>query len=206
MCARVRAKLLVFKSNFLNYAVSPKNRRKTTMSAPFASQRLPAERTAPPRDLEIRPKQGKAWLEALPLARSIDAAQLMVGHLGALNRARFDLDARLQILELYRPVAATVLEELDAMFSKAPLPLNARAREALSLSRSLAFELAAACRIAIAEKSGKLIAFGAKKQLPGFVLRAMEYLAAEMRASYRAYSPIPASVWHELHQLYLFAE
>lgn len=176
------------------------------MSAPPANMRTPPERTAPPRELEIRPKQVKAWIESLPLAQSADAAKKMVAHLAALNRAKFDLDARLQILETYRPYAATLLEELDAIYSKAALPLGARAREALTQARALAFELAVGFRIAIQEKSGKLIAFGAKKQLPALTLRAMEYLGAELRASYRAYAPVPASAWRELHHLYLYAD
>src|SRR5438477_195231 len=58
------------------------------MNAPLASARVPAERNAPPRELEIRPKQVKAWIESLPLAQSVDAARKMSTHLAALNRAK----------------------------------------------------------------------------------------------------------------------
>ncbi|HUL97501.1 MAG TPA: hypothetical protein VLT89_15930 [Usitatibacter sp.] len=176
------------------------------MSALPASLRLPPERGAPPRELEIRPKQVKAWIDALPLAQTVDAARKMAAHLTALNRAKVDVDDRILILETYRPVAATVLDELDAIYSKANLPLGPRSREALALARGLAFELAAGYRIAACEKSGKLLAFGAKKVLPLLVARAMEYLGAELLASYKAYAPAPASTWLELHQLYLFAD
>lgn len=176
------------------------------MSALPASIRLPAERKAPPRDLEIRPKQVKAWLDGLPLARCLEAGQQMATHLGALNRAKLETDDRVQILESYRPTAETILEELEAICAKAGLPLNARGREALTLARAIAFELAAGYRIAITEKTGKLIAFGAKKHLPLLATRAMEFLGAELLASYRSYSPVPAAVWQELHQLYLFSE
>ena len=175
------------------------------MSAPLA-RRLPAERSAPPRDLEIRPKQTRAWLEALPLAQSIDAAKKMVAHLSALNRAKIDADDRVQILDAYRPIAGNVLEELDSIYGKAPLPLGARPREAFGLARDLAFALADSYKIAIAEKTGKLMAFGAKRQLPLLALRAMEYLGAELRASYKAYAPVPTGLWNEMHQLYLYAE
>jgi len=168
------------------------------MSALPASIRAPAERTAPPRDLEVRPKQVKAWLEGLPLARCAEAAQQMSAHLGALNRAKLETDDRVQILESYRAVAATILEELEAICGKAGLPLNSRGREALTLARSIAFELAAGYRIAITEKTGKLIAFGAKKQLPLLAARALEYLGAELLASYKSYSPVPSVVWREL--------
>lgn len=176
------------------------------MSALPASIRMTAERTAAPRDLEVRPRQVKAWIEALPLAQSVEAARRMSAHLTALNRARVDVDDRVQILEIYRPVATVVLEELEAIYSKASPPLGPRAREALSLARAIAFDLASGYRIAIAEKAGKLIAFGAKKQLPLLVTRSMGYLGAELLASYKSYSPVPAAIWSELHQLYLFAD
>jgi hypothetical protein len=167
---------------------------------------FPAERAAPPKDLEIRPKHVKAWIEALPLAQSFDAARKLCAHLAAMNRAKLDLDTRLQILDVYRPTAGVALDELDAVYAKSPLPLTPRAREALTLARDLAAELATGYKIALVEKTGKLIAFGAKKQLPMLLARAMEYLAAGLRASYKSYTPVPPGIWRELHQLYLFAD
>lgn len=172
----------------------------------LTNPRAPAERTAPPRDLEIRPKQVKAWIESLPHAQSTDAATKMSAHLAALNRAKIDVDDRIQILEIYRPFATTVLEELEAFYGKSAMPPNARAREALAQARGLAFELASGYRIAIMDKGTKLIAFGAKKQLPVLAYRAMDYLVAELRASYKAYSPVPAQIWREIHHLFLYAE
>jgi hypothetical protein len=168
--------------------------------------RVPAERAAPPKDLEIRPRQVKAWLESLPLGQSFDAARQVIRHLAALNRSRVDLEERVEIMEIHRPIAGVLLEELDDIYGKATQPLNARAREALLLARTLATELASGYKIAILEKSGKRIAFGVRKQLPLLILRAMQYLVAEMRASFKSYSPVRASVWKELHHLYLHAE
>jgi len=163
-------------------------------------------RSAPPKDLEVRPKQVKAWLETLPLAQTIDAARKMASHLGAVNRAKIGADDRVQILESYRPLANTVLEELDGIFGKSAMPLGPRGREALSHARSLSSDLAAGYRIAITEKSGKLIAFGAKKQQPLLALRAMEYLGTELRASYKAYSPVPQGLWQAMHEIYLYSD
>ncbi|MEO7743294.1 MAG: hypothetical protein ABIR98_10175 [Usitatibacter sp.] len=165
---------------------------------------IPADRTAPPKDLEIRPKQVKAWIDTLPLQQSLDAGRRLCVHLAAVNRAKLDTDVRLDILEIYRPYAATMLEDLDAVYSKAALPLSPRAREALTLARDFAAELATGYKIAISEKSGKL--FGGKKQLPLLVMRAIEYMAAGLLASYKAYTPAPARLWNEIHQLYVHAE
>ena len=165
------------------------------------------DRTAPPpKDLEIRPKQLKAWVDALPLAQSLDATRKLCAHLATLNRSKVDVDTRLQILDVYRPVALAAFEELDAVYSKASLPLGTRAREALTLARDLSAELAMGYKIAIVEKSGKLFAIGAKKLLPMMIARAMEYLLSGQRASYKSYTPVPPGVWRDMHQLYLHAD
>jgi hypothetical protein len=67
-------------------------------------------------------------------------------------------------------------------------------------------ELAAGYKIAIADTHAKKLAFGAKKQLPTLVLRALEYLNHELTASYKSYTSVPAQVWNEVHQAYLFSE
>lgn len=167
---------------------------------------LPPDRTAPPKDLEVRPRQVKAWLQSLPLAQCLEAAKKICPHLAAVNRAKLDLDDRLQILEAYRPIAAVLFDELDAIYGKATMPLGGRAREALMLARDLGTEMAMGYKIALAARNAKLLGFGAKKQVPLLVVRAMQYLAAQLRAGYRSYTPVPPRVWRELHELYLFAE
>jgi hypothetical protein len=165
------------------------------------------ERAAAPKDLEVRPKQVKAWIESLPLAQSMDSARRMSTHLAQTNRAKLDPDTRLAILDAYRAPAATALEELDAIYNKVTLPLTPKAREALVIARDLATELAMGYKITLAEKSGKLLgAFASKKGLPTQILRALEYQFAILRASYKSYTPIPQGVWRDMHQLYLHAE
>src|SRR5437868_4871935 len=138
---------------------------------------LPADRTAPPRDLEVRPKAVKAWAESLPLAQTVETAKKLCLHAAAVNRAKLDVDDRVQILEAYRPITVVLFDELDAVYAKATIPLGAKAREALNLARELASQLAIGYRIAIAERGGKLLGFG-KKQLPLLMLRAMDSYAA----------------------------
>ncbi|MBL0141750.1 MAG: hypothetical protein IPP91_06685 [Betaproteobacteria bacterium] len=168
--------------------------------------RVPTDRIAPPKDLELRPKQAKAWVESLPLSLSAEAGRKILANLCAMNRTKVEFDDRLQILEAYHPIAHVVFDELDAIYGKSLLPLPAKAREALALARELATEFAYGYKILILEKTGKLLAFGAKKQMPLLVYRAMECLVRLLRASYRSYTPIPAGAWREIHTLYLHAE
>jgi hypothetical protein len=167
---------------------------------------VPADRAPPPKDLEIRPKQVRAWIDSLPLAHAVDAGRKILAHLTALNRSRVDTDDRLQILEGYRPIARTMIEEMEAIYGKASLPLAPRPREALDLARALAGELALGYKVVLAEKSGKLIAFGARKQVPLLLLRVMQYQVARLMAGYKSYTSTPAGAWAEIHQLFLQAE
>ena len=168
--------------------------------------RVPTERAAPPKDLELRPKQVKAWVESLPLSQSAEAGRKILANLCAINRTKVDFDDRMQIWEAYRPIAQVVLDELDAVYGKSLLPLPPKAREALALARELTIELGYGYKTLILEKTGKLLAFGAKKQMPFLAYRAMESLVQLLRASYRSYTPIPAGAWQEIHTLYLHAE
>jgi hypothetical protein len=168
--------------------------------------RIPTERVAPPKDVDLRPKQAKAWAESLPLAQCAEAGRSLLANLTAINRAKVDPDDRLQILESYRPIAHVLFDEFDAIFGKAPMPLPPKAREALALARELATEFGYGYKAVILEKSGKLLAFGAKKQMPLLAYRAVECLAQLLRASYRSYSTVPAGTWREIHQLYLHGE
>jgi len=173
----------------------------------MAIQLTVPERAAPPKDLELRPKQVKTWLDSLPMAQSMDSARRMVAHLAQMNRSKLDSDTRLAILDAYRSVSATVLEELDAVYGKATLPLTPRSREALILARDLATEMAMGYKITLAEKGGGLLgAFSSKKGLPTQILRAMECEFAILRASYKSYTPVPPGVWRDMHSLYLHAE
>jgi hypothetical protein len=168
--------------------------------------RIPTERAAPPKDLELRPRQARSWVESLPLSQSVEAGRRILANLCAINRCKVEFDDRLQLLEAYRPVAHVVIDELDAVYGKSPLPLPPKAREALSLARELATEFGYGYKILILEKTGRLLAFGAKKQMPLLACRAMECMSQLLRTSYRSYSPIPAGAWREIHQLWLHAE
>lgn len=168
--------------------------------------RVPTERIAPPKDLELRPKQVKAWVQAIPLAQSAEAGRKILAHASALNRVKVEFDERLAVLETFRPAALVVFDELDAVYGKSLLPLPPKAREALAIARDLATELGYGYKALILEKSGRLLAFGAKKQMPFLVHRAMESLVRLLRASYRSYAPIPTGAWREIHQLYVHAE
>jgi hypothetical protein len=171
-----------------------------------AALAIPEARLAPPADLEIRPKAFKAWVDDLPLAQTIDSSRKLGGYLAQLNGVRLATDARIELLEACRDQAQVLLDELDDIYVKSAQPLGPRGREALANARALAAGLATGYQIAAHEIAGKRLGFGLKKQLATQLVLASRYLAAQLIASFKAYSPVPAGTWQALHRLYLFTE
>jgi hypothetical protein len=167
---------------------------------------VPTERIAPPKDLELRPKQARAWVATLPMTQVIDSARKLLENVTAMNRAKLDVEVRHELLEAYRPVVSVVLEELDAVYAKATLPMPPKARDAMLLARDLSGECATGYKQVALERTGKLISFGAKKHLPLLLLRIAEHLGNVLKVAYRSYTPNAPDLWKELHGLYLYAE
>ena len=163
-----------------------------------------ARRAGAAKELEIGPREVKAWVEALPLSRTVEASRKLRDHLRVLQRASLGQDDLAEVLEICRPVVLRVLEDLDAMYASATLPLQAPQKEALGLARELARELAMGYSTALNEAMGRR--FRGKKQLSILVYRSLEFLATELRTSYRAYSPVPRKLWRTMHKLYLHAD
>jgi cyclic-di-GMP-binding protein len=167
---------------------------------------VPAATQNPPKDLEIRPKQAKAWVESLPLTKIADSARQVYENLVLLNRAKISAEDRVNLAEVYRPVVKTLLDELEHVFAYSVLPLPGKARDAFELARNLATEFAYPYKSQLLEITGKRIAFGAKKNLPLALHRALGCVRQVVLQSYKTYYPVPANAWRELHQLYALGE
>jgi hypothetical protein len=167
---------------------------------------VPAATQNSPKGLETRPKHAKAWIESLPLTKTIQSGRTVCEHLSELNRARFPAEERLELMEIYHPVLATLLDELEHVFASSQLPLPAKQREAFDLAHDLARECAYAYKHCILDKTNKLIAFGARRSLPLPIYRAMAHLRQLLVQSYMTYSPVAAGIWRELNHLYAYCE
>jgi hypothetical protein len=155
-------------------------------------------------ELEIRPRHVKRWIESLQLHVTFESGRALLKHLAAINRARLDAGARQEILEAHRQAAAQVLQDLEAMYATAPLPLGPGPRAALGLARELWTELALGYRVAIVDSGGKL--FSSKKQLTALLHRATQCTAGRLLAAYKSYTPVPTGTWAQLHELFLKAD
>jgi cyclic-di-GMP-binding protein len=166
---------------------------------------VPVSTSALPKEIETNPKKARAWIESLPLTKTVEAAKLVLQTISTLNLAKMPGEERVALAEVYRPVVAVLLDELQDIYVNSTLPLPARAREAFDLARDLRTQCAIAYKILLLEKAPKLSMFGAKKNLPGAMYWAMHYLQSQLLQCYKTYHPCTPGVWQELHSLYLHA-
>ena len=154
----------------------------------------------------MRAKQAKSWLDTLADQPLVDSARGIYTALYGSNRVRLDDDERFKLLEAYREKLYPVLVALARDYNEVRLPLTETAREAANLSRDLLIEDAYGYKIILLEKANKLLLFSAKRQLPTLLHRAMSALSDLLTLSYKTYTPTPAGVWHEIHQIYHYAQ
>lgn len=158
-----------------------------------------------PEGVEINPKKAKAWVESLPLTKTMESARALTANLEALNNAKMPCEDRVVLLETYHPVITVLLDELQAVYAYSSLPLPPKQKEAFDLANHLLVQCGYAYKMMVLEKSGKSLFFNAKKSLPLALFRAMHYLRELMLQSYKTYYPVPIGVWQEMHSLYLYA-
>jgi hypothetical protein len=167
---------------------------------------VPAANQPIPKDVETNPKKARAWVESLPLTKNIESGGAVVNALVALNRGKISNEDRVAIVETYRPIINVLLDELDAIYAFATLPLQPKSLEAFELAHTLSIESAHPYKMLVLEKSAKLIGFGNKKSLPLPIHRCLSNALAVMIQSYKTYYPIPRGVWQEVNSLYLYAD
>lgn len=159
-----------------------------------------------PREIETNPKKARAWVESLPLTKTIESAKVLAATIEALNRGKLAAEERAALMEVFLPVTGVLLEELDAIYAFATLPLPPKQKEAFLLAHLISTELSYAYKMLVLEKTSKLITFGMKKALLVPIYRILVNQLALMMQSYKTYHPVHVGVWQEVNALYLFAE
>ena len=170
-----------------------------SLSIPLATQ-------PPPKNIELNPKKARAWVESLPLTKTFESGRALAEAVTTINRAKLLAEERVALLEVYRPILQVLLEELDAVYAFATLPLQPKPLEAFTLAHTLSIESAHPYKALVLEKSAKLIGFGNKRSLPLPIHRALSHSLAVMLQSYKTYYPVPAGIWQEVNQLYQYAD
>ena len=165
------------------------------------------------RTCETHPLKVKDWLDRLPLSNikantntetnTGEAMRLVYHELTKLNRSTIPTQHRFQILEYFRTPVQYITTELKKHYLGAPLPLTEINLKAAHLTRELHMEMANGYKIII---DNLLVNNATASMMLIHLHRTISYLSRVVLTSYQMYATCPPTVWHDIHQLYRYAE
>jgi hypothetical protein len=112
---------------------------------------------------------------------------------------------RFELAERYWIIANTLWPMLEKRFLQAEQPLSGNALDAAKAALTLSHELAVAYKHLLAREARPRLLTGGGKNLPLLLQRSLEGMSRTIVTSYRAYSPVPAKTWLDVHRIYDFA-
>lgn len=148
--------------------------------------------------------QLKAWIADLPMANVAAMTQKFYLLIHQLNETTIEPEKRLELMETLRDPHAHLQRGLSEKYTNIRLPLSEKNHQLLELNRTILLQMALGYKIMIQDHvTGS--ATITQKSLLISVERAIYYLGLSLLESYAAYTPVPESVWFELHSLYRYA-
>lgn len=155
--------------------------------------------------VETTQEEAAAWLAKLPRADVPQTAQLLYQALFTLNRMALDVDDRLRLLELYRPLLASVSAELWSRLPAVSLPLRPRHKQLADFIIQLQVEMAFGYKHVLLAARAEPRPWENDAVLLA-VARAIDALGNVLLNHYQVYLPTPEGIWREIHGLYRYAE
>ena len=152
----------------------------------------------------VAPRRVKKWLAQLSTSNIRETTRAFYNGLHASNHLKINAKDRIESLELMRPVARSILDNLEKRFLALGLPLPEKTRRIFDLNLALLQQLAMGYKSALVDAANgqrmpdKLVALASE--------RALVYLTEIMVRSAQVYSPIPKGLWQDMHRLYAHAE
>jgi hypothetical protein len=166
---------------------------------------VPRTDTPPQHAVETRPRATEAWLARLPFASPADTAQQLLLALHTLNRMPLGEDTRYALMALYRPVVARAAASLEVLLAESGVPPHAQQRQTGVLLRELLTEHSIGYKHLLLGLADKRFGLGQAKRASEVTARLLAALRDLQVACYLTYSPLPAGLWQEMHQLYQLA-
>ena len=147
--------------------------------------------------------QARNWVNDLPMTNMGAVTKRLYQALVSLNQQPLPAQVRIDIGEVILPFVNISLDNLDRHFSSRSFPWLDRSQKVFDLKQALQLELSGLYQLATLDMltKGPLI----QKKLLISIGRAIKYMSGTLINSYSIYNKNKANVWHDVHQLYLFA-
>jgi len=145
-----------------------------------------------------------AWMETLPLSKTIDAHEMLTAQFELLVGAEIDALEKLRILELMCQTAMHLQAQMARKVIGRALPLSIVEYSIWSSVVSL-WQTMLKCYQLILRRALKGDAALAP-HAPLLALRCVDFAAAAVREHHHVYREVPAHVWKQLNECYTVAE
>ncbi len=169
------------------------------------SLKLPSLDNNPILLAETRPHKINEFIQKLPFGDPITAATDLIDELQILNSQKIAYANRLNALELYRPTANQIYQNLIPHFSNAGLPISKNEAAFADAAVQLWQEFAFGYKFALIDLQNKILNLNSSRATAHVVQRAIHALKEIALVHHLGYRSPPSSVWSELHQLYFCA-
>jgi cyclic-di-GMP-binding protein len=154
---------------------------------------------------ETRPHKINEFVQKLPFGDPIAAATDLIDELQILNSQKVAFSNRLNALELYRPTAIQIYNDLLPHFSNAAMPLSKNEQAFADAAVQLWQEMAYGYKFSLVDLQNKILNLSNSKSTALVVQRAIHALKEIALVYHLGYRSVPARLWSELHQLYFCA-
>ena len=169
------------------------------------SLKLPSLDNNPILLAETRSNKINEFIQRLPFGDPITAASDLIDELQILNSQNVATANRINALELYRPSAIQIYQDLLPHFSNASLPISKHEQACADSAMHLWQELAFGYKFALVDLQNKLLNLNSGKSTALVVQRAIHALKEIALVHHLGYRTPPANLWSEVHQLYFCA-
>ena len=152
------------------------------------------------------PRKLKKVISALPNTNMGELTRQTYLILRDLNRQTMPNKYRLENLEMLRILTRNIFNNLKKYFINRTLPLPDKSQKIVNLNQSLLQELVYGYEIIAYEAANEIDTKIDDKTLSIAICRAINYLSEMLLRSSEVYAHCPKNLWHDVHQLYIFAE
>lgn len=154
---------------------------------------------------ETRSSKISEFIQKLPFGDPISAATDLIDELQILNSQKIAFSNRLNALELYRPTAIQIYQDLLPHFSSAGMPLSKNEQAFADAAVQLWQEMAYGYKFSLVDLQNKILNINNSKITAQVVQRAIHAIKEIALVYHLGYRTAPSNLWSELHQLYFCA-
>ncbi len=150
-------------------------------------------------------RNAKRWLESLPIVNMGETTRQFYQELQAFNRSDIPGKQRFDTMGKLLPTSMLVVQHLNKHFANNAFPLARKTKQMQRLATAFYQEMSVGYKIIINDVSNDALKID-KQSLAVSLHHAIHQLYQIMLLNAQTYTSMPGKVWHDIHQMYEFAD